>query len=388
MNIVVLGATGSIGTSALSLIEAIPLNIKVLGLSAKENIQKLKEQAERFKVPYLVVEKEVSAKWLQENLSYQPKILVGDQGLKEIVEISQVDTVIIGISGLKALIPAYFALKQGKRVALANKESLIAAGSLLKKVAKERGGEIIPVDSEHSALFQLLKCENRSYVRKLILTASGGPFLNWDIKDFDKITPEIALRHPTWQMGAKITIDSATLMNKGFEVIEAKELFDFPPSAIEVVIHPQSIIHGIIEMVDGTFIAHLSTRDMKVPIAYALSYPERWNLPLAPLNLTQLKTLTFQEVDWEKFPALRLAYEVAEKGDPYPLILEAADEVVVSAFLEKRISFLQISYFLEKTLNEFKFSITPEDNLEDYLELYQRVLEYTNNLITKEEKKC
>lgn len=388
MNIVVLGATGSIGTSALSLIEAIPLNIKVLGLSAKENIQKLKEQAERFKVPYLVVEKEVSAKWLQENLSYQPKILVGDQGLKEIVEISQVDTVIIGISGLKALIPAYFALKQGKRVALANKESLIAAGSLLKKVAKERGGEIIPVDSEHSALFQLLKCENRSYVRKLILTASGGPFLNWDIKDFDKITPEIALRHPTWQMGAKITIDSATLMNKGFEVIEAKELFDFPPSAIEVVIHPQSIIHGIIEMVDGTFIAHLSTRDMKVPIAYALSYPERWNLPLAPLNLTQLKTLTFQEVDWEKFPALRLAYEVAEKGEPYPLILEAADEVVVSAFLEKRISFLQISYFLEKTLNEFKFSITPEDNLEDYLELYQRVLEYTNNLITKEEKKC
>ncbi|MFN3406109.1 MAG: 1-deoxy-D-xylulose-5-phosphate reductoisomerase [Caldimicrobium sp.] len=388
MNIVVLGATGSIGTSALSLIEAIPLNIKVLGLSAKENIQKLKEQAERFKVPYLVVEKEVSAKWLQENLSYQPKILVGDQGLKEIVEISQVDTVIIGISGLKALIPAYFALKQGKRVALANKESLIAAGSLLKKVAKEWGGEIIPVDSEHSALFQLLKCENRSYVRKLILTASGGPFLNWDIKDFDKITPEIALRHPTWQMGAKITIDSATLMNKGFEVIEAKELFDFPPSAIEVVIHPQSIIHGIIEMVDGTFIAHLSTRDMKVPIAYALSYPERWNLPLAPLNLTQLKTLTFQEVDWEKFPALRLAYEVAEKGDPYPLILEAADEVVVSAFLEKRISFLQISYFLEKTLNEFKFSITPEDNLEDYLELYQRVLEYTNNLITKEEKKC
>ncbi|MFN4196728.1 MAG: 1-deoxy-D-xylulose-5-phosphate reductoisomerase [Caldimicrobium sp.] len=388
MNIVILGSTGSIGTSALSLIEAIPLNINILGLSAKENIYKLKEQAESFKVPYLVVEKETSAKWLKENLSYQPQILVGDQGLKEIVEIPQVDTVIIGISGLKALIPAYFALKQGKRVALANKESLIAAGSLLKKVAKENGGEIIPVDSEHSALFQLLRCEKRSYVRRLILTASGGPFLNWDIKDFDKITPEIALKHPTWQMGAKITIDSATLMNKGFEVIEAKELFDFPPSAIEVVIHPQSVVHGIIEMIDGSLIAHFSQRDMKVPIAYALSYPERWNLPLAPLNLTQLKTLTFQEVDWEKFPALKLAYEVAEKGGYYPLILEAADEVVVSAFLEKRINFLQISYFLEKTLNEFKFSIPPKDILEDYLELYQKVLEFTNNLIAKEEKKC
>lgn len=388
MNVVILGSTGSIGTSALSLIEAIPLNIKILGLSAKKNIYKLKEQAERFKVPYLVVEKEESARWLEENLSYKSKILVGDQGLKEIVEHSQVDTVIIGISGLKALIPTYFALKQGKRVALANKECLIAAGSLLKKVAKKKGGEIIPVDSEHSALFQLLKCEKKPYIRKLILTASGGPFLNWDKKDFDKITPEIALKHPTWQMGAKITIDSATLMNKGFEVIEAKELFEFPPSAIEVVIHPQSIVHGIIEMIDGSFIAHLTQPDMRVPIAYALSYPERWKLPLTPLNLTQLRNLTFQEVEWEKFPALKLAYEVAEKGEPYPLILEAADEVAVSAFLERRISFLQIPYFLEKTLNEFKFNNIPKDNLEDYLELYQRVLEFINRLITKEEKKC
>lgn len=385
--LVILGSTGSIGTSVLSLIEAFPFKFNIIALSAKSKIQKLKVQAERFKVPILVVEKEDSAKWLKENLSYKAEILIGDSGLKEIAQHSQADIVVIGISGLKALIPTYYALSKGKRVALANKECLIAAGSFLKKIAKTMGGEIIPVDSEHSALFQLLGCEKRSYVKKLILTASGGPFLNWDLKDFDKITPEIALKHPTWQMGAKITIDSATLVNKGFEVLEAKELFDFPPSFIEVLIHPQSIIHGLVEMIDGSFIAHLSQPDMRIPIAYALSYPERWSLPLTPLNLSLLQGLTFQEVDEKKFPALKLAYKVAEKGAPYPLILEAADEIVVSAFLEKRINFTQIPYFLEKTLNEFKFSIIPRDNLEDYLQLYQEVLNFTENLIKKEEKR-
>lgn len=385
--LVILGSTGSIGTSVLSLIEAFPFKFNIIALSAKSKIQKLKVQAERFKVPILVVEKEDSAKWLKENLSYKAEILIGDSGLKEIAQHSQADIIVIGISGLKALIPTYYALSKGKRVALANKECLIAAGSFLKKIAKTMGGEIIPVDSEHSALFQLLGCEKRSYVKKLILTASGGPFLNWDLKDFDKITPEIALKHPTWQMGAKITIDSATLVNKGFEVLEAKELFDFPPSFIEVLIHPQSIIHGLVEMIDGSFIAHLSQPDMRIPIAYALSYPERWSLPLTPLNLSLLQGLTFQEVDEKKFPALKLAYKVAEKGAPYPLILEAADEIVVSAFLEKRINFTQIPYFLEKTLNEFKFSIIPRDNLEDYLQLYQEVLNFTENLIKKEEKR-
>ncbi|MFN3921224.1 MAG: 1-deoxy-D-xylulose-5-phosphate reductoisomerase [Caldimicrobium sp.] len=388
VSIVVLGSTGSIGTSALSLIEALPFKFKILALSARSRIQRLKEQAERFRVPLLVVENEDAYKWLKENLSYKAEILLGDRGLKEVAEHSQAEIVLIGISGLKALIPTYYALAKGKRVALANKECIIAAGPLLKDIAHKKGGKIIPVDSEHSALFQLLSCEKRAYVKKLILTASGGPFLNWDKKDFDKITPEIALKHPTWQMGAKITIDSATLMNKGFEVLEAKELFDFPPSNIEVLIHPQSIIHGLVEMIDGSFIAHLSQPDMRIPIAYALSYPERWPLPFTPLNLTMLQGLTFQEVDLEKFPALKLAYQVAEKGAPYPLILEAADEIVVSAFLERRISFSQIPQFLEKTLNEFKFSIVPKDNLEEYLQLYQEVLFFTENLIKKEDKKC
>lgn len=187
-------------------------------------------------------------------------------------------------------------------------------------------------------------------------------------------------------MGAKITIDSATLMNKGFEVIEAKELFDFPTSRISVLIHPQSLIHGLIEMVDGSLIAHLSKPDMRIPIAYAISYPERWTLPLEPLDISSVKELTFQEVDWEKFPALKIAYEVAEKGPPYPLILEAADEVAVSAFLEKKITFNEIPLFLEKTLNEFKFSLIPTDNLEDYLTLYTEVLNFTEALINKRKR--
>ncbi len=380
-NLVILGATGSIGTSTLSLLELSPFPYKIFALSARSNLTKLKEQAERYKVPYLIVEREESAHWLRKNLSYKAEILIGDEGLKEIAEHPQAEVFVVGISGLKALIPTYYALLNGKRVALANKECLIAAGSLLKEIAQLQGGEIIPVDSEHSALFQLLRCERRDYIKKLILTASGGPFFHWDIKDFDKITPELALKHPTWHMGSKITIDSATLMNKGFEVIEAKELFDFPPSAIEVLIHPQSIIHGLIEMSDGSLIAHLSKPDMRIPIAYALSYPQRWELSFTSLDLTQLKGLTFYEVDYKKYPALKLAYEVAEKGAPYPLILEAADEIVVYAFLERKISFLQIPQLLEKTLNEFKFSIVPKGNLEDYLELYQEVVIFTKKLI-------
>lgn len=386
INIVILGSTGSIGSSALSLIKAYSDKFRILGLTAKSNLQKLKEYAEYFKVPFLVVEREDSAFWLKTNLNYKCEILVGDHGLKEIAQLPEAQVVLIGISGLKALIPAYYALRKGKRVALANKECLVSAGSLLKKIAQVNGGEIIPVDSEHSALFQLLGCDRKAFIKKLILTASGGPFLHWDVKDFDKITPELALKHPTWQMGAKITIDSATLMNKGFEVIEAKELFDFPTSRISVLIHPQSLIHGLIEMVDGSLIAHLSKPDMRIPIAYAISYPERWTLPLEPLDISSVKELTFQEVDWEKFPALKIAYEVAEKGPPYPLILEAADEVAVSAFLEKKITFNEIPLFLEKTLNEFKFSLIPTDNLEDYLTLYTEVLNFTEALINKRKR--
>ncbi|MGC9017034.1 MAG: 1-deoxy-D-xylulose-5-phosphate reductoisomerase [Caldimicrobium sp.] len=385
-NLVIFGSTGSIGRSAIEVVSQFPEKFRIIGLSAKKNVTLLKEQAEAFKVPYLILEDKEQAEKLKQSLSYEAYVLSGDEGLKWLSELEEADLILVGISGLKALIPTYYALKKGKRVALANKECIIAAGSLLKEIAKAFKGEIIPVDSEHSALFQLLKCEKKSYIKKLIITASGGPFFKWDQKDFDKITPELALKHPTWQMGAKITIDSATLMNKGFEVLEAVELFDFPPQRIEVLVHPQSIVHSLIEMVDGSLFAHLSRPDMKIAIAYALSYPERWPLPYSPLNLKEVRELTFYEVDFEKFPCLRLAYEVASQGAPYPLILEAADEVVVEAFLKKRITFKEIPYFLEKILNEFRFTFKPEESLEDYLYLYQQVISFSEEILEREKR--
>ncbi|MGC8871516.1 MAG: 1-deoxy-D-xylulose-5-phosphate reductoisomerase [Caldimicrobium sp.] len=385
-NLVIFGSTGSIGRSAIEVVSQFPEKFRIIGLSAKKNVTLLKEQAEAFKVPYLILEDKEQAEKLKQSLSYEAYVLSGDEGLKWLSELEEADLILVGISGLKALIPTYYALKKGKRVALANKECIIAAGSLLKEIAKAFKGEIIPVDSEHSALFQLLKCEKKSYIKKLIITASGGPFFKWDQKDFDKITPELALKHPTWQMGAKITIDSATLMNKGFEVLEAVELFDFPPQRIEVLVHPQSIVHSLIEMVDGSLFAHLSRPDMKIAIAYALSYPERWPLPYSPLNLKEVRELTFYEVDFEKFPCLRLAYEVASQGVPYPLLLEAADEVVVEAFLKKRITFKEIPYFLEKILNEFRFTFKPEESLEDYLYLYQQVISFSEEILEREKR--
>ncbi len=384
--IVIFGSTGSIGRSAIEVVSQFPEKFKILGLSAKRNLHLLKEQAETFRVPYLALEDKESAEKLKNSLFYEASVFYGDEGLRELAELDEADIVIIGISGLKALIPAYYALKKGKRIALANKECIIAAGSFLKEVAQLHGGEIIPVDSEHSALFQLLSCDKRAFVKRLIITASGGPFFKWDIKDFDKITPELALRHPTWKMGAKITIDSATLMNKGFEVLEAMELFGFSAKDIEVLIHPQSVVHGLVEMIDGALFAHLSRPDMKIAIAYALSYPERWPLPFFPLDLKKLRELTFYEPDFERFPCLRLAYEVAEKGPPYPLILEAADEVVVEAFLKERITFLEISYFLEKILNEFRFTDKPSQNLEEYLHFYDEVINFSEALIKREKR--
>lgn len=382
-NVVILGSTGSIGTSAIEVLKEFPHRFRILGLSAKTNLEKLKLQAETFKVPYLAVEKEDVAKDLQSGLSYPAKVYVGDRGLTELAQLEEADIVLISISGIRGLIPAYYALKSGKRVALANKECLVAAGDLLKNLMREYGGEILPVDSEHSALFQLLKCDERKFVKRIILTASGGPFLNWDVKDYDRITPEMALKHPTWQMGPRITIDSATLMNKGLEVIEAQQLFDFPLEAIEVIVHPQSIIHSLVELKDGSMLAHLSQPDMRLAISYALNYPERSTLNVKPLDLAELGSLTFQKVDHERFPCLSLAYEAARKGHPYPLILEASDEALVEAFLRRVVSFRDIPYFIEKIINEFKFTTKPEKDPESYLDFHRQVRDYTLNLIER-----
>lgn len=381
--IIIFGSTGSIGSSALSIIKQFPDKYQIIGLTARSQLEKLKVQAETFRVPYLVVENEEGRKWLQANLNYKPEIFVGDEGLRGLSQLDEVEVLIVGITGIKGLIPAYYGLLAGKRVALANKESLVCAGNLVNQALLSGRGELIPVDSEHSSLFQLFCCERRSYIRKIILTASGGPFWQWPLEAFEKITPEMALKHPTWQMGPRITIDSATLMNKGFEVIEANQLFGFPAERIEVLIHPQSVVHSLIETVDGSLFAHLSLADMRLPIAYALSYPERLNLPLKTLNLAEISGLSFHPVDFSKFPCLKLAYEALKAGFPYPLILESADEVLVEAFLEGKIKFTEIPLFLEKTLNEFKFTKAWKETVEEILALHSEVKAFTEGMIYK-----
>jgi len=382
-NVVIFGATGSIGKSTIEYIKNNPDRFKIAGLTAKSKIKELKKLSETFKVPYIVVEKKEDAKDLKTSLSYQAQILWGDDGLKELASLEQIDIAVIGISGIKALIPTYYALKTGKRVAIANKECIISVGSFLKEVAKKSGADLLPVDSEHSAFFQLLQKEKKEYIEKLILTASGGPFYKTPLREFPKITPEEAISHPTWKMGKKISVDSATLMNKGFEVLEAMILFDFPLEKIEVVIHPQSLVHGIIKLLDGCYLMHVSPPDMKIPIAYALNYPERAEMQIKNIDLIQVKKLIFKKPSLKKFPCLKLAYKAGKLGGAYPLVLEAADEVVVSAFLDRKISFDKIPYFLEKTLNEFKIPSINFKNIYETLELHQRVCEFTENLIKK-----
>jgi len=250
---------------------------------------------------------------------------------------------------------------------------------------KKSGAEILPVDSEHSSLFQLLNKEKREYVKKIILTASGGPFYKTPVEKFSEITPEKAIAHPNWKMGAKISVDSATLMNKGFEVLEARVLFEFPLEKIEVLIHHQSLVHGLIELVDGSYFFHLSYPDMKIAISYALHYPERVEIPVKKVNLAEIGTLIFEKPDFEKFPCLRLAYEVGKLGGVYPLILEAADEVVVEAFLKYKITFDKIPYFLEKTLNEFKIPSAMDlpSDIYEILKLHQEVCEFTKKLMER-----
>lgn len=380
-NLVIFGATGSIGKATIEYIKSQPHRFRIIGLTARSKIKELQKLSETFKVPYIVVEREEDAKFLNSSLSYKAKVLWGDEGLKELASLDSVEIVVIGISGIKALIPTYYALKSGKRVAIANKECIISVGNLLKEVAQENKAELIPVDSEHSAFFQLLQKEKKTYVEKLILTASGGPFYKTPLKEFFKITPERAISHPIWKMGKKISVDSATLMNKGFEVLEAMVLFDFPLDKIEVVIHPQGLVHGIVKLIDGCYLMHVSPADMKIAIAYALNYPERTEVPIEILDLTKVKKLIFKKPSFKKFPCLKLAYSAGKLGGAYPLILEAADEVVVSAFLSYKISFDKIPYFLEKTLNEFKIPSINFKNIYEALELHKKVCEFTKNLI-------
>jgi 1-deoxy-D-xylulose-5-phosphate reductoisomerase len=351
-NLAILGSTGSIGVSTLDIVAAYPDRFRVVALSAGNNLERLEKQVRRFRPEIVSVLLPESALDLRQRLGPDaPEVVSGVEGLIACATHGQVQMVVSAIVGAAGLIPTMAAIQSGKDIALANKETLVTAGPLVMEAVARHGVKLYPVDSEHSAIFQSLEGHRRSDVRRLILTASGGPFRNRPLSELGRVTPEDALAHPNWSMGRKISIDSATMMNKGLEVIEACWLFDLPPEKVAVHIHPQSIVHSMVEYIDGAVIAQLGIADMKTPIAYALSYPERLPLDLPPLDLCTLKTLTFEEPDQGKFPCLALAYQAVQTGGTAPAVLNAANEVAVEAFLSARIGFLDISAVIKRVLD-------------------------------------
>jgi 1-deoxy-D-xylulose-5-phosphate reductoisomerase len=343
-NIAVLGSTGSIGTSALELADRLRDRFRVVGLAAGSNTALLLEQAARFRPDVISVRTGEAADDLRRNLRDLPtRVVHGVEGAEEVASAEANDIVVAAITGVDGLRPTLAAIRAGRRVALANKESLVVAGGLLQAEAARSGAEIIPVDSEHSGVFQCLAKERRESVRKVILTASGGPFFRTPAAEMVSPSVETALRHPRWKMGKKVTIDSATLMNKGLELIEARWLFGLSSAELGVLIHPQSIVHSLVEMRDGSVLAQLSVTDMKIPIQFALTFPERHDSPLPSLDLGRVGTLEFYEADEDQFPLLRLARRALEGGRSLPVALNAANEVAVGAFLSGRIPFSGIA---------------------------------------------
>lgn len=343
-NVAILGSTGSIGCNTLEVISKLSHKFQVVGLAAGRNIQLLQKQVELFNPEIISLERKKDAekfKKLYQGSSIQ--IAYGEEGAKDVARFEKNDIVVSAITGINGLKPTLAAVKAGKRVALANKESMVVAGSLIQDTAQIAGAKIVPIDSEHSGVFQCLTKEKMENVKKVILTASGGPFFRTSLEEIKNKTLEEALKHPRWKMGGKVTIDSATLMNKGLELIEARWLFGLQPSQLEILIHPQSIVHSLVELKDGSILAQLSPTDMKIPIQFALTYPEREEAPLPSLDLSQVKVLEFYNVEDQKFPLLLLARQALEEGGSLPVALNAANEVVVKAFLERMIKFSDIS---------------------------------------------
>lgn len=369
-NIVILGSTGSIGTSTLDVISRFPDEFQVVGLAAGSNDQALEDQIRIFKPDVVALSCRDAAKRLRSRIgSTTPEVLEGNEGLCTVAGLPQGDLVISSIVGGAGLKPTLSAIQSGRQVALANKEPMVMAGRLMQQEAHKHDVKIFPIDSEHSAIFQSMEGHRKMDIRRIVLTASGGPFWDWSIHDLEHVTPEQALQHPNWKMGAKITTDSATLMNKGLEVIEARWLFDIPPDQIDVIVHRESIIHSLVEYCDGSVIAQLGHPDMRTPISYALKYPER--VPLNPplLDLGKIGKFTFYPTDSEKFPCLQLAYDALAGADGLPATLNAANEVAVQAFLKQQIAFLDIPRVIQETMNAY--SATPLTSIEDALELDQ-----------------
>jgi 1-deoxy-D-xylulose-5-phosphate reductoisomerase len=374
--IVILGATGSIGESALKVARDIPERMQIVGLAANSNAEKLAATANETRAPAVCLVNQTKIDELERALEYKPRILSGDAGLREIACLTDADMVLVAIVGTGGLRPALAAIEAGKDLAVASKEILVMAGEIVMREARENGVHVLPVDSEHNAIFQCLEgkrstlnarrstsnAENLalgvgrwtldvSDVRRIILTASGGPFRETPRKDFDSITPEQALKHPTWNMGPKITIDSATLFNKGLEMIEAHWLFDVEMKRVEVVIHPQSIVHSMVEFTDGSTLAQLSYSDMCFPIQYAVTWPDRVPNTLPPLDFSKLSKLEFFTPRYEDFPALNLARRAGETGGTLPAIMNAANEIAVAAFLNRQVRFQQIWHVVEEVMN-------------------------------------
>ena len=378
--IVLLGSTGSIGTQTLEIVRNYSEDLQVLALAAGSNVALMEQQVREFLPKKAVMWSEASAKELKEKIAdLNVEVLSGMDGLLDIVTMEEAQTVVTAIVGMIGIRPTIAAIESGKNIALANKETLVTAGHIIMPLAKKMGVKILPVDSEHSAISQSMNGEKKEQVEKILLTASGGPFRGKKTEDLLNIQVEDALKHPNWSMGRKITIDSATLVNKGLEVIEAKWLFDVDLEQIQVVVHPQSIIHSMVQYKDGGIIAQLGTPDMKLPIQYALFYPERRELPGKKLDFYELGLMTFEKPDMETFYGLRLAFEASKMGGSMPTVYNAANEKAVSLFLDRKIKFLQIPELIQKAMNNHKIIANP--NVDEILSAEMEAYDYINTLI-------
>ena len=378
--IAVLGSTGSIGVQALKIIKEFSENFELSLISANSSDRLLLEQALFFQPKHVIINTESGYSYIKKNLkSPFTKLHLGDQALCDLIESEDFDIVLVAIVGFAALLPTISAIKSGKKIALANKETLVVAGQIISSLVEKHDGNIIPVDSEHSAIFQCIQGESFDSVKNIILTASGGPFRGYNKQQLENVSLKNALKHPNWNMGAKITIDSATLMNKGFELIETKWLFDVSFEKIKVVVHPESIIHSLVEYQDGSVIAQLGEPSMYIPILYALNFPKRTKSSAPKLDLIKIKSLNFEEPNKRIFKHLDLAYEAIKCGGSYGCVLNASNEVAVSAFLKEKIRFIDMIKIIEKSIEKITFVQNP--NLEDLLEIDLETRKFANSII-------
>ncbi len=377
-NLVILGSTGSIGQQALEVVDRHPDQYKVLGLTAKDEIELLQAQAEKYQPRVVALAEPHKYGQFKDLIGNKIKVLCGVEGMCEIASLEDIDTVLVAVSGSVGIKPTLAAINKSRRIALANKETLVAAGDIVMQAAAAKQAEIIPVDSEHSAIFQCLQAD-RPYVKNLWLTASGGPFRDFSREQLAEVTVDMALNHPNWNMGPKITVDSATLMNKGLEVIEAHHLFGVEYDQIKVLVQKESVIHSMVEFVDGSFLAHLGLADMRIPIQYALSYPQRYESPAQHLDFTQLEAIHFAAPDQERFPALALAIAAGRRGGTLPAVMNAANEMAVQQFLQRTIAFNKIANIVERVME--RHNIIDNPSLQDILDADLWAREYCQQFI-------